>query len=126
MDLAPQRALGYSELPREVWIESALAVVFLESIAHRACAAVVHGEGHDCIVLALDTPTRIQIGDLDRKAKSVHPELLRALERALRTARSPEAQRLRAPLKGHGSHQSDHADHVIGVEMREEDVGEAE
>ena len=41
-------------------------------------------------------------------------------------ARPPQAQRLRAPLERHRPHQPDHADHVVGVEVREEDVGERE
>ena len=39
---------------------------------------------------------------------------------------SPQSQRLRASLQRHRSQQTDHADHVIGVEVREEQILERE
>jgi hypothetical protein len=87
---------------------------------------MINGEGDDRVVLSLDALAWLEIRDLQRKAEPIHPELLGAFERALRSTWSPQAERLRASLQRHRSHQADHADHMIGMEVCEEDVGQSE
>ena len=54
------------------------------------------------------------------------PSAFGALEHARRAARSPETQPLGATLQRHRAHQPDHAEQVVGVHVREEDVLERE
>jgi len=67
MDLAPQGALGYAELSRELGIESPLAGLLHQRVAQRARATVIHGKGNDGVILPLDPLSGLELGDLQRK-----------------------------------------------------------
>jgi hypothetical protein len=66
------------------------------------------------------------LGDLHGKAKPLDSEPFGAPEHLARAARPPEMERIGAPLERHRPHQADHAEHVVCVEMREENVTERE
>ena len=126
MDLSPQRTFGNSQLAREVRIESAFPFFFDERVAERRRAAVVDGERDDRVAGALKSLPGFELQDLDGKGGALESEGLGALENSTCAARSPQSQRLGSTLQGHGPHQTDHAEQVVGVHVGEEDVLEGE
>ena len=90
----------------------------------RTRASVIDRVWHDRVVLPLDPLLRLQLRDLDGERQSVHAELFGTFEHSYSAARTPEAKKLRTSLKGHRTHESDHAEEVVGVKVCEEDVGQ--
>src|SRR5207248_3299796 len=121
---SPERSFRNTHLAREVRIEAPLSRLFDERISERCGAAVIHLEWDQLISVSPQRLVGIELRDLHWKAQLVKAELFGATEHARRSARSPEMQRLGASLQRHRAHQTDDADHMIGVEVREEHIGE--
>jgi hypothetical protein len=87
---------------------------------------VVDRERHDRVVLSSNNLSGVQLFHLEWEGETIHSEVFGALHRALCSTWSPDAQRVCSPLQRHRAKQPDDADHMVGVEVREEDIGQSE
>jgi hypothetical protein len=98
-----------------------------ERVAHRRHARVLDGERHHVVLVAApDGRARLDLDHLDREAHAVAAERHRLAQHARRAARAPQPQHLRAPLELQRAREPHDAEQVVGVRVREEDVGEGE
>src|SRR5205809_7869725 len=119
MDFSPERSLGNSQVTSALRIEAPFAVRLHQRVPHRGTGPVLHGEGNDRVILALESLARIELANLDCECQSIDAELLRAFEVSCRALRSPESQGVSAALQRNRAHQPDHTDDVIGMKVRE-------
>src|SRR4051812_488398 len=122
MDASPLRSFRNPELACPIRIEASLSLSFDDAIAERQPRAVLDLEWDNRVILPLHRLAGIQLVHLEWEGQPVNAELLGAFEMPRSAFRSPESQDVLPPLKRHGPHQSNHADHVIGMKVCEEDV----
>jgi hypothetical protein len=75
---------------------------------------------------ARDAIVRLQLDDVHREADPVDAEVHRFAQHSLRSLRPPEAHGLLPTLQRERAKQADHADHVVAVQVCEEDVVQRE
>ncbi len=82
--------------------------------------------GARCAVARADHVARLDLADLDLKRDSLDPELDRLTEYLLRAAGTVQRHRFHARLETQRADQPDHPQKMIGVKVREEDLGQSE
>ena len=111
---------------REIGIESPAALVLHEREAQRGGSAMIQLEGADRVVLAPDLVAGRQFLHVEREGKLLEPEAVHLLRHPLGALGSPEPQRLGAVLQHERAHEPHQPEKVIGVPVRDEDVGKGE
>jgi hypothetical protein len=87
---------------------------------------VLHREHPDLVAVALLRLPRLDLGDVHREGLALHAQRERLAQQLLRAPGPDEPQRLGPALKSERPHQPDHAQEVVAVKMREEDVAQGE
>src|SRR5207253_10771947 len=129
--LAPQLTVGDARRPRLTRTDPPPPLVLPYRIADRP-AAMVRCKHVNIVLFPLPPSpafyriSRLHFLDLDGKRHPFHPQLHRLPQQLLRPPRPVQPHRLLPPLKPERADQPDHAEDVVRVEMREEDVGERE
>jgi len=126
MQPAPQWAFGNSQCPRLIGIEPSQPGVFDERVAQSGRTMMGHRERADRITIALDLRSRLELRDLHGVTQPLTPEKLGALEKFCGATRPPKAHRLRTALQLQRTHETNHTEHMVGMEVREEYVGHGE
>ncbi len=125
MDLAPERPFWHAQLPGQIGVEPPLPDVLDQGPAD-GVGPVLGGKRHQVVLLALEHVARLHLEDLHRELVALDPDSQRRAEDPIGPLRADQGKRRGAVQQAHGSHQADDAQHVIGVEVAEEDLAEAE
>src|SRR5207237_1805334 len=113
-------------------VTTSTADVLFHEVTDRRRAAMLSRKGADVVAIALliarrsDRVSRLHFADLDRKRYALDAELHRRGQNFLGAFGAVEKQRLGTALQAERADQPDDAEEVIGVKVREEDLGERE
>src|SRR5207237_6194657 len=127
---SPEWALGDAGRFRLLDVKASAADVLFQDVADRGSTAMLGRKGADVVAIALliarraDRVSCLHFGDLDWKRNALDAQLHGGAEHFLGAFWAIEEQGLRPPLKTERANQSDDAEEVIGVKVREEDLGE--
>ncbi len=125
VELSPEWPFRNPELERPFGIEPPQPDVLGESVPD-GVRAMLRLEHHDVVVAAGDPVAGAELEDLDGKLVPLDPQIHGQVENARGTLGAIEPDRRRPILKSHGAKQAGDAEHVIGVIVGEEDLGEGE
>src|SRR5437879_1469660 len=129
LQLAPERTFGHAQRLGLRRIESPQPLSLYECIANGSAAAL-RGKSLDRVRVPCPVsrvpfdPSRLQFPDLAPERHPFHAEFDRALEQPLRAFGAVQLDRLLAPLQPQGAQQADHPEKMIGVKVREKDLGQ--
>jgi hypothetical protein len=87
---------------------------------------MIRSERYDGVLFSLDRRVHRDFSDLQREPEPVSAESLGAPQDLACASRSPEMERVRAPLERHRPHEANHSEQVVGMKVGEEDVAEGE
>ena len=119
-----QPALGHPERPGPVDVEPPEAIILDQSVAERT-GSVVHGEGAPAVAAHRDVLTRLQLADMHFERHAIHTEPNRGSQDPASSPGSVDGDRLHPALKRHGAQQPHDTQEVIGMEVRQKDVADA-
>lgn len=122
LERAPRRAVGDAEPVGRGRVEAAGPLVLDEGVADRR-DAVVEREGAQLVAVAAQAVAGLQLDELHRVGEAPVDRAQRR-HRPLQAGRAVDRQRQVAAAQGERLEQARQAENVVGVEVREEDVGE--
>src|SRR5262245_39861654 len=85
---------------------------------------MINVEDLDDVAITFEALSRFNFCDLDGERGSLEAERLGAAQHTARATGPPQSKPFRAALQRHRAHQSDHAEQMIRVKVRKEDVFE--
>src|SRR3989449_1699321 len=130
-ELPPKRSFGNSQRPRSLDVEPTAPHVLFEDVSERWPATVFGRKRKHVVPVPLPPspfPSHRVPGfyfvDLDGKRHTLDTELHGGAQDLLRALGTVQKQRLRPPLETERSDQSNDAQEMIGVKVREKDLGQ--
>jgi hypothetical protein len=125
MQPAEQRALRHALLAGHVRVEPAEPLMLDHRVAE-GVSAVLCAVCDDVVLIPLDLLTRLQLDDVHDERHAFHAQVHRVMQDAGAALRRPQSEGRLPALQSHGAQQAGHAEEVVGVHVREEDVVEGE
>src|SRR2546421_7962772 len=126
---SPEWAFGDPGRFRLLDVKASAADVLFQDVADRGPAAMLCRKGADVVAIALlitrraDRVSCLHFGDLDWTRNALDAQLHRRGQNFLGALGAVEKQRLGTALQAERADQPDDAEEVIGVKVREEDLG---
>ena len=119
MEATEEGSIGNSELAGEIDVEASETVLFYQGPAHRG-RPVLDLEGVDPVLVCTESFPGAALDQLYAEGNPLAPQRDHVLERSRRPRRSVQRDGIRATLQRHGPEQAGDAEHMVGVQMRDE------